>query len=214
MLYFFSLLLAAVSVLYEFTLAQWLTIFHGSTLIIYFTCIGLYTFFLGMGALHYSSIDGAEKQKKVFFISESLLILNVIFSPFLIFLSASLPQNFLKYVLGFFPVVLMSFFSGIELPFLLSQSEQKRGKDLILFLDFLGMSLSGALFSLFFLESLGLVKILFLSTILNSFLLIFISYKEKRPPFLFLGLGFFIFSSALLYFETSLLDFFGRFYVY
>jgi predicted membrane-bound spermidine synthase len=180
-----SFMLAAVSVLLEFTVAQLLTVFHGSTAFVYFLTIGIYSFFLGVGSFffHWAKVNRKDSLS-IFFYSEVSLAFVALLSPFLILLSGEIQNIFIKLLIGFLPLSLIAFFSGVELPFLLDLVKQKRDKDFILFWDFAGMFAAGLLFAFVFLDVLTVFQTLsvsvFFTTICVFTLLRWFSVKSLK----------------------------------
>ena len=205
-----SFLLAALSVLFEFTIAQFLTVFHGSTSTVYFLTVGFYSFFLGLGAFFYDYKKNKTNRFKLFIRSELMLVLTVMLSPFFILITGNTDLFLLKLLLGFLPLIMMSFFSGLELPFLLHLVKQKTEKDSVMFWDFFGMCLGGIAFSFFFLEYFSLFKVIYLGTAINCSLMFFISnkflFKDKIYSNIFVVLG--SLSIVLFLLDTRLINLF------
>ena len=180
MLRVIAFVLAAVSVWLEFTVAQLLTVFHGSTATVYFLTIGLYSFFLGVGAFYYYWSTLKEKNAlRVFVVSEACLVASALLAPFIILLSGEISNHIIKLTVGFTPLAAIAFFSGIELPFLLSESSEKKEKDHIIFWDFFGMFVAGVLFAIYLLDFFSIFETLAIAVFITSFLMLYLIKRFK-----------------------------------
>ncbi len=197
---FFSFSLALISVLYEFTLAQIITLFHGNTFTIYAITIGLYTFSLGFGALFFESTK-KTRPVKTLLITELLLSSTALLAPFLIILSsatnlATLSPKFM-YLLVFSPILICGFLSGIELPSLFCLNKNQRGS--ILLWDYVGMFSGILFFGLYALEKFGPLKLIWGMGITNALLAwaVHEHTKIKLGPYFYLIMSSLIITGTL-----------------
>lgn len=143
-LLFLTFLAALCSLVYELVLAQILAATLGGSLLRYCTVIGLFSLSLGVGSLVYARREYIESEKvRVLLYVEIILatigllgpILIVFLDPFRV--GSSL--GFLWEVIFYLPVVGVGFFSGYELPLLLSLCQNRRRELQTLSSDYVGM---------------------------------------------------------------------------
>ena len=216
MIYVVTLLLAGISMLYEFALAQFIALFFGSTFEIYSVTIGLFTFSLGVGALYYDKFCADKPQERLLLSTEVFISLTAILSPFLlVLLSSNHALNILGAAakpLAFLPVFLCGWFSGIELPCLLSLGTKENHGE-VLFVDFAGMFIGALLFPLFLIDNFGPLKILWLLSMLNILtVVVFLKHTKIKfgHTFSFLCLSALIGLSLLILNESKIILFFQR----
>ena len=189
-------------------MAQILTVFHGATSTVYFLCIGIYSFFLGMGAFYYEGVKYRTQPTVLFIRAELGLVVIVLISPLVVLFSGAISSTLIKYFIGFLPLVLISFFSGVELPYLLGKALNKSDKDQIVFWDFLGMCASGLLFAFLLVESFSIIRLLVLGLLINCVLLLPYSYKKRKKWYSLAFLFFMLISLLIFIFDTQALELF------
>lgn len=201
-------LLAFISIVYEFTLAQIITLFHGNTFTVYSITIGLYTFALGFGALFFESIKNKASLETLFKV-ELLLSLTALTSPFLIvFASSPMLRGFsepLMYFLVFFPVLACGFLSGLELPSLLMLNPKKKGA--VLLWDYVGMFLGALIFGAYALERFGPMKLMWVMALINCLALIALLRQASLSfsTFRVLSISLLFFSCLVLIYNEELI---------
>lgn len=206
-------MLSAISMLYEFTLAQLISLFFGSTFEIYAITIGLYTFSLGVGALYYEKISLKSNKNSILLKTELGLSAVALISPFLIVVLSSTGAlaswAWLAKPTAFAPVFLCGWLSGVELPCLLSLSKDKDKE--VLFVDFLGMFVGSLLFAIVLIDLMGPLSLIWMLSVTNIILvLLFFVFKKFRIKkiFWFSGLSVLLLSLICLKLETSIIDLF------
>ncbi len=214
MLKFLPFTLALISVIYEFTLAQLISTFHGSTFTVYAICIGIFTCSLGFGSLIFNNLR-RDSVSKLLLQTETLLSIAALFSPFIIIIGTALPiPLYLKYTLVYSTIFFTGFLSGIELPCLLELNTNK--KESILFWDYLGMFTGSLFFGLYALELFGPVALLWTLSSLNctaSLLFIFSKYCAPQKWTIKILLSFVLLLNCLCILnESSFILWFGGLY--
>lgn len=158
-LLFLTFLAALCSLVYELVLAQILAATLGGSLLRYCTVIGLFSLSLGVGSLVYARKDHRESEKvRILLYVEIILAALGLLGPILIvfldpFRTGS-SLGFLWEVIFYLPVVGVGFFSGYELPLLLSLCKDRRRELQTLSSDYIGM-FAGSLMVPFVIYPLG-----------------------------------------------------------
>ena len=168
-----SFLLAFCSFFYELSFAQLLSSLLGGTYLQYAIAIGLFTFSLGMGTLLYEKLKSKYDFKKIFIITEMMIIFIIFISPWTMILLNNLGIVFLLYV----SIVLIGVLTGVELPLLINQNEKILTKTLAV--DYCGMILSSISFPLLFFPKLGLVPGIYFVCMINIFSIIVLLTNKK-----------------------------------
>jgi spermidine synthase len=158
-----SFLLAFCSFFYELCFAQLLSSLLGGTYLQYALTIGLFTSSLGMGTLIYEKLKSHYKFEKIFTITELLLILTILSTPWLMIIMSNRGFNILLYL----PVIMVGLLTGVELPLLISQKEKLLTKTLAA--DYSGMIIASIVFPLFLFPKFGILPSLFLVCMINIF---------------------------------------------
>ncbi|GAB4417677.1 MAG: hypothetical protein OHK0056_26720 [Bacteriovoracaceae bacterium] len=172
-----SFILAFCSLSYELIFAQILTALFGLQIEQYNLVVSLFTFFLGTGALFYPKIESRFSQKEILCSIELILFFIGGFAPFLIIF---FPWKSLAVLI----VALSGFFSGIELPFLMSLNRNQSSK--ILGADYFGMFAATIGIPFIFFQYLGIMaSSVFISLINLCVLFIVIKNDSKRYTFIF-----------------------------
>ncbi len=166
--------LAFASLSYEFCLSHVFTILFGQLVEQYIITTGLFIFFLGFGALLYEFKVKEIKKIKLFHV-EFLLSFFGATSVFLPFVFIDYFPFIIAKWLSYGLVILIAILSGIELPMLISQSENKLDT---LGSDYLGMCFAGVCFPLFFLPFLGLLNTSLIIALLNLCIACYLVFKE------------------------------------
>jgi spermidine synthase len=190
---------------YEFALAQTLSLLLGQTTLRYPVTIGLYTAALGFGSLGFSRVFKNTKSNlmKLIKIEVGIAVLSCL-SFILLFLcdyifkldwfQSILPiESISMQILTHLLVLLIGFMAGAELPLLMAICEEKKILSAIRVLsgDYFGTLLAAVLFPLVLLPNLHLFSIIVLATFFNllSAVLLYYFFTEKnlRPksPYLF-----------------------------
>jgi spermidine synthase len=192
--------------IYEFALAQTLSLLLGQTAVRYPITIGLYTAALGFGSLCFNYIYKNTKVLILKLIKIEILITIISCSAFiLLFLCDFIfKSEWLNTTLIFETIVMQSlthllvfiigFLSGVELPLLMEMGEEYKAISSIRILagDYFGTLLAAVFFPLIFLPNLHLFSIIVIATLLNLtsavFLYIFYLKKEnqKNKAYLFI----------------------------
>jgi spermidine synthase len=181
-----SFLAAFCSLIYELILAQILAATLGGSLLRYCTVVGLFSLSLGLGALAFGRKDySSDERTRFLFHVEIILSALGLLSPLaIVFLDpfrngSSVP--FLWEVLFYVPVIAIGFFSGYELPMLLSFCRDRRKELQTLSSDYLGM-FAGSLMVPFVIYPLGgpFLGSLWIGILnLGAAFLVFISMPQK-----------------------------------
>lgn len=164
----YSFLLAFCSFFYELSLAQLLSSLLGGTNLQYAITVGIFTFSLGLGTLFYGRIKKRFQTDYIFFRTEIILIFTVLISPFMMILLSQTSFWFIIYI----PIFLIGTLTGVELPLLIDQREDKFTK--ILAADYLGMIASSLIFPLLFFPFFGLLPGLYIVSTINLFTILFL----------------------------------------
>lgn len=168
--------LAFASLSYEFCLSHAFTILFGQLVEQYIITTGLFIFFLGFGALLYE-FKVKQNQKIRLFHIEFLLSFFGAMSVFLPFVFIDIFPFILAKWLSYSLVILIAILSGIELPMLINQSDNKLDT---LGSDYLGMCFAGVCFPLFFLPSLGLLNTSLIIALINLLIAFYLVFKEHE----------------------------------
>jgi spermidine synthase len=163
---FATLLLAACSMLYEFTLAQTLATTMGNTILRYNMTVGIYCASLGAGALYFSRWQKSDSNTYLINV-EILLALTGSISPILIVLfdyqlramnlSADIAYP-ITYLFNHSLIILIGILSGIELPLLMRLGGEINDKwsNRILAVDYAGTLIAVVAFPLLLLPATGI----------------------------------------------------------
>jgi spermidine synthase len=162
-----TLVVALCSIVYELIFSQALTLFFGQTVTRYSITIGLYLFFLGIGAFLFSEVEKRQwvSNRKLFFATELVLCTAGPLGVGFIFLINSLSWDILLspdgqtlvLVLSHLPIVVVGLLSGLELPLLTSLSAEKNAFYKVLGWDYLGSLVGTVVFALWLYPDYGLV---------------------------------------------------------
>lgn len=181
---------------YEFALAQTLSLLLGHSAMRYQLTIGLYAASLGFGSLFYKKIlnqfikrvkkSDAEMQNVQSLIFIEILISIISSVTFgLLFLFDRHVNSFLMEVLSHLVIILIGFLNGVELPLLMEVSEDKQIllPSRVLAADYLGTLLGAILFPLVLLPQWHLFSIVASATIVNllSAILLQRSFLKNLP---------------------------------
>lgn len=171
-----SALLGFCGVVYEFALAQSLSILFGNSAVQYSLTIGLFIAGMGLGSHRAEGFSGPRLS-----LWRAQLILSL-FAPamsLLFWWLAICGYAETARWLAYGTIVSIGFLTGLELPLLLKlRNSQTSG--LILAADYFGMLTACVLFPLLLLPELGVLQTLFLTALLNSATMILI-WPRRRP---------------------------------
>ncbi len=185
-----SFLFAGTSFLNELNLAQALTASLGGTAVRFQTTFGLFTFFLGLGALIFDHLKTESNIKKILIYSQVGMVFVGLFGPYWIkFLDPiSRPDHQLFFtILSYLPICICGLISGLELPALISvENKLEINKFKALAWDYIGMFVVSLAFPLWLLYSFGVLGISKITTILSLVGLILIlksnlQFKTQAP---------------------------------
>jgi S-adenosylmethionine/arginine decarboxylase-like enzyme len=221
-LLFFSSTVAMCSLLYELLLAQTLSTTMGNTVLRYNVTIGLYIASMGIGALLYKKLlhwwrSCSNDEDNGFIAVEILLSYIGLLAPIMVLVVDSVfqksgfylswsSQAFL-FVFNHSLIVLIGFFSGLELPLLMDMGKKihhQLGRRVLAF-DYLGTLLAAVIFPIVLVPFFNLYTIAAMVAFLNAVVaLVFVAYKKLRSLWLIMPLLLSILGNALfLIFEES-----------
>ncbi len=169
---FSSFAVAFAGIIYELGLAQILSATLGGTVLRYAVTIGLFTATLGLGALAFEYVYKKSTFETIFPMFQNILAWIGLCSPWLLIGAHS--ENM---ILNHLPIVMIGFFSGIELPLLMSVSDSK-DKGLVLAFDYFGMFAGTLLFPIFLLPIFGVISTMLIASALNA--MVGISYLKMK----------------------------------
>ena len=209
-----SFLLAFCSLFYELIFSQLISVFIGSTILSYSLGIGVFVLALGIGSVFYDTLlsNKSKNLKRLFYIELALAFSGLV-GGYVVIIFAQLITSFpflLQTIILLFPIIIVGFLSGMELPLLMGEKQELKEKLPILGLDFIGMFSAAILFPVcFFL--LGLFK----TSIIISFINLGVAYTLlpkknliiEKIIILFIAVGaclLFIFDFHLSLFRQSL----------
>lgn len=180
MIYGVAFILAYCSIVYELLMAQSLTLLTGDSALRYSTTIGLYLASMGLGAF---MCRGKRLARAIETLLKAEILLSIVGGAAVVLLYFShgiysyllmtaKPESVslgLFFTVSYGIIALIGVLTGFELPLLIHIREQEKKKtaNLVLGVDYLG-SLAGAiLFPLVLLPHLGVLKIGFVTAMLN-----------------------------------------------
>lgn len=149
-----TLFVAALSLLYELTLAQTLSALYGGTVLRYTVSVGIYIASLGIGALIYNRLSPLNKYRNLIRAEIVLSILGMI-GPYFILWFDHIAANELGPIASYASLLIshlllmsVGIFSGLELPALMEIYHDETGGDpsLILAADYIGSFLAPVTF--------------------------------------------------------------------
>jgi spermidine synthase len=154
-----TFLAALCSLVYELVLAQILAATLGGSLLRYCTVVGLFSLSLGLGSLAYARREHSEFEKLRLLLHIELILSALgLLGPLAIVLldpfRSGSSVGFIWEMIFYLPVVGVGFFSGYELPLLLSLCRDRRRELQTLSSDYIGM-FAGSLLVPFVLYPLG-----------------------------------------------------------
>lgn len=181
-----SFIFAGTSFLNEMNLAQALSASLGGTAIRYQTTFGLFTFFLGLGALIFDYLKQKLEIKNILIYSQIGMIFIGAFGP--LWIKILDPISNFEYItiltiLSYLPICFCGLISGLELPALVSiENNLQIKKFQALAWDYIGMFAASVSFSLWLLYFVGVYFIGLISSILSLIgllLFLFLTNKQK-----------------------------------
>lgn len=205
-LLFFATTVAMCSLLYELLLAQTLSTTMGNTVLRYNVTIGLYIASMGIGALLYKRLLGWWQRKSRdedsgFIVVEVILSYLGVLAPILVLIVDSIFQksghylSFISqtslFIFNHSLIVLIGFFSGLELPLLMDMGKKihhQLGRRVLAF-DYLGTLLAAVVFPILLVPFFNLYTIGAMVAFLNGVVaLSFIVYKGLRSLWMIIPL--------------------------
>jgi len=169
--------------IYEFALAQTLSLLLGHSTMRYQLTIGLYAASLGFGSLFYKkilnhlSLTPHDQNSRFLWNVQSLIFIEILISIIssatfgILFLLDRQVNSLLMEVLSHLVIILIGFLNGVELPLLMEMSEDKQIllPSRVLAADYLGTLLGAILFPLVLLPQWHLFSIVAGATMINLF---------------------------------------------
>ncbi len=217
LLYLITFIVAACSILYEFLLANTLSLMAGNTVIWYSVTIGTYLGAMGVGAFakgkFFPKISATNKLFNVEVIlsllgasAASMILFSHAFSIYLIAHYWGQLGVAAFFVMGLLMIFSIGFFSGIELPLLMDignslKSGTKKISNRVLGADYFG-SLAGAmLFPLFFLPRFSNLQTGFIVALANlSMALIILKLLQRKSKLVVLQTTSIVMLFVMLFF--------------
>lgn len=211
-IYFFTVLVAFCSMIYEFLIAETMASLMGNTTLRYNITIGIYIASMGLGALLYKKIFIKSNSDENSFIKIELWLATFGFlSPILLLLIDYLFRPFQSniYIQYFVSIanhsfiVIIGFITGIEIPLLIDigkkYSDKMIGK--ILFFDYFGCFIGAIAFPLILLPNLNLFQIGAITAFLNIIIafssIYFFKISNKKYNFIMI-----LISTILIWFYS------------
>jgi spermidine synthase len=176
----FALLVSFSSMTYQYSLAQLLSILYGDIVKNYILSAGLFILFLGIGGIVYDKYKEQLEDSKIIYLEIILSFCGVVCCvlPFLANVHfSSFPV--LAKTFCFLNMIVIAFFSGMELPWFLSLSKKKIDT---LGFDYLGMVLASFIFPFVLLPRYGVLQATAFAALVNILVVFFlcISMKSKE----------------------------------
>ena len=198
--------------LYELCLAQFLAVSMGGLNQKYAITIGIYSFSLGLGALHFDRWSFSMRPEFQFSFArlEAFLVGFAVLSGIL--LLATFQTGAWAWLVGFLALFGVGYLSGMELPYLFQNSEKYSNYNVfILSADYLGMCIACLMFPFLLLPQLGLWQVLIITAGCNlSLAICFQIQQPKWDLWLLVISGLFTLGLLFFYFmEKPILQFFG-----
>lgn len=199
-----TFIVAMSSILYELAFAQILSSILGGTTLQYILTIGFFVSFLGFGSLFYNKIILKFQKNSFFLLIEFLLIVTGVLSPLILnYLSSTDLNIYILYIVAYLLISFIGFLSGMELPFLMDQFNNKKfsysGK--VLAFDFFGTFLGTIIFPLILIPYFNLLKIPSIIALINVIGVIFFLIKKdnilKKKNLIFLSINIIIISITM-----------------
>ncbi|PCJ16285.1 MAG: hypothetical protein COB02_16670 [Candidatus Cloacimonadota bacterium] len=210
-IFFITIIVAFCSIVYELLLAQTLTVILGGNVVRYSITIGLYLFFLGIGAL--SCEKPKEYPLKTFILLEIILSITGAFSVVILFYLSTFqfshPYFFL--FISHAMIAWIGFLSGMEIP-LLTQILGGNKFARILGFDYFGSLIGTIVFALYLHSELGLVTSSFVIATLNLFVAIACLIKSDFKLLKVFSVILLIIFSVVLYFSQNIQNYLRFFY--
>jgi spermidine synthase len=207
---FLSAGLALCSLLYEFILAQIMSVTVGGTKNQYMLIISIFTFSLGAGSLVFGKIKHRWSTRRIFIVSQLFLAVMGGVAPFLIVKifppnMTGMLINSLRICFAYGLVSLIGILSGFELPLLFSLIPEKEG--VILGFDYFGMLVATISFPFFLLPFFGIAGSAILIAVTNIFFVAALLIVEsKKRGLIFTLIGFYAVSLYAIYYSRELLN--------
>lgn len=180
-LFYSAMTLGFSCMVYEFALAQTLSLILGQTTLRYPMTIGLYTAALGFGSLFYEKLFATTESYilKLVKVEVTIAVLACFSFVLLFLLDFAFKSNWLLILLPFESMIfstlahglvfIIGFLSGTELPLLMKISEEQKALTplRVLAADYFGTLAAAVFFPLLLLPYLHLFSIVALATVLN-----------------------------------------------
>ncbi|NTV30332.1 MAG: hypothetical protein HGA80_09650, partial [Candidatus Omnitrophica bacterium] len=185
-LLFIKFIAALASIAYELILAQTLSAFLSNTVLRYCVTIGLYMFFMGVGAFFVERKLERAPAATLWLTEAGLTLLGASAVPFLFAVDAlhlgAWPLLIAAHVL----ICLIGFLTGFELPLALELASGRRdgrpGRNTLFAADYLGAFAGTAIFALLFYPRLGLVASAWAVSLLNALAALVLALSWKETP--------------------------------
>lgn len=174
-----TVLMAACSITYELVLAQTLTAMFGGVVLRYSITIGLYLLGLGLGAMYFEKYKGQVVQR---FFNTQLILSGLGSLGFMSLILVSVWQYQFPWLIWLYAhglIILIGFFSGLEIPLMNALNKNKFTQTLSL--DYLGGLIGSVCFPLFFYPYLGLITTALITAFINLLLCAWIAVYFQKP---------------------------------
>jgi len=174
-----TILMAACSIIYELVLAQTLTALFGGVVLRYSITIGLYLLGLGLGALYFERYSHGSADR--FFRTQLILsTLGSLGFISLIFISGwQYDFPWLVWAYAHSLIVIIGFFSGLEIPLMNALNKNKLTQTLSL--DYLGGLIGSVCFPLILYPYFGLITTSLIAAFINLSLCTYLAFTFKKP---------------------------------
>ena len=192
--YFYILvtfIVAFCSIVYELLFAQVLTTVFGATVLQYSLTIGVFMFFLGVGAfvVEYFFINKVkEYSQKSFVVVEAFITIFAILGLLFIFELSTLIGRYsqvvdlLLQIFAYFPVAIIGFLSGAELPLLVKLYSNRHFAQ-VLGIDYFGSLFGTIIYALLLYPKLGLIMTMVVIALVNAFVAVlfaFVHFTKRK----------------------------------
>lgn len=183
--FIFSALFVAISaIIYEFLLAENLTLYVGNSVIQYNITIGLFISSMGFGALLFD-VRKRDELNQFFIIEIFLGLFGGLLSFFILILNYLVFCQYLPFLLFklflYFSIIIIGFFVGFEIPLLIKLANKKMSY--ILFLDYIGSVIGTFIFSFILIGNMTIFKIGLICGFINLLIALIVANTILKKVF-------------------------------
>jgi spermidine synthase len=207
-----TILMAACSITYELVLAQTLTALFGGQILRYSVTIGLYLLGLGLGALYFERFSHSAGDR--FFRTQLILSALGSLGFISLILISGWQYQFPWLVWGYAHglIVVIGFFSGLEIPLMNALNKNKLTQTLSL--DYLGGLIGSVCFPLILYPHFGLITASLAAAFINLMICTWLAFAFQKPVWIkSLMIVLLIIFSSLLINQEILIETLKKIYI-